>query len=186
MSELCGITADMIGGVMATKNLPDCLKKLVSDDGLFKDFKSYLKQKYKTGFGDDGINRPRSYENYNRQLNRIKAFYTGSASQKRSGVDAWDKYLRHDFQTFLYDRSLESYSSWFKQTYGQDFVPSVPDRSMVIIRDGEGDDFDFRGSFSGEDLYHYIGSLLGVLAGVPVVVDCSTNRKGIDVGVGRS
>jgi hypothetical protein len=167
---------------MTTKQQPSCLKKLVSSPDMFKDFKNFLRDKYKRGF-NDSLERPKNYNNYNRQLNRIKAYFEGSSSQKRSGIDAWEKYIKHDFQQYIYERSIDSYSTWFKQTYGQEFVPS---QSMLFVRDGDEDGFDFRGSFSGEDLFHYIGSLLGVLAGVPVVLDCSSNRRGIDVGVGSS
>lgn len=164
------------------KQQPDCLKKLVSDEKMFKDFKNFLKDKYRRGF-NDSLDRPKNFQNYNRQLNRIKAFFEGSASQKRSGVDAWEKYIRSDFESYMYERSIESYAKWFKETYGQEFVPS---QSIVVVRDSISEDFDFRGSFSGEDLFHYVGSLLSVLAGVPVVIDCSSDRRGIDVGVGSS
>lgn len=165
-----------------SKEIPNCLKKLARDKQMMKDFKDYIRKKYNDG-AFVGTDRPKNFSNYNRLLNMITAYHIGApVKQKRSGIDAWEKYLKDDFLDFLKDKSINDYGQWFRDTYGQEFTPSA-----VIVDIGNSKDrssFDFRGVFSGNDTYHYIGALSSVLAGVPILVDCDNDK--IVIGVGSS
>lgn len=164
------------------RDIANCLKKLAKDKKLMSDFKAFIKKQYSTG-AFAGMDRPKNFANYNRLLNMISAYHNGlPVKQKRSGADAWDKYIKDDFLDFLKDRAINDYGNWFRDTYSQEFTPAT-----TIIEFGDSRDrssFDFRGAFSGEDTYHYIGALSSVVSGVPILIDC--DDSGIVVGVGSS
>lgn len=63
-----------------------CFHNLVKDDSFVKEFKDYVKGLYKRGEVPQGF--PSSWQNANRQINRIIAFARGTGSQARSGAKA--------------------------------------------------------------------------------------------------
>ncbi|MEM1673078.1 MAG: hypothetical protein QXT86_13595 [Archaeoglobaceae archaeon] len=68
-----------------------CFHNLVKDDSFVKEFKAYVKNMYASGkvYREyQFVNFPGSWQNANRQINRIIAFARGTGSQSRSGKKA--------------------------------------------------------------------------------------------------
>lgn len=84
-----------------------CFHNLVKDDAFVAEFKAYVRNLYKRGEVPSGF--PSSWQNANRQINRIIAFARGTGSQARSGKKAlseggWlsvalNKFLEETFTT---------------------------------------------------------------------------------------
>jgi hypothetical protein len=84
------------------KSNVDCLKNFfnkTTNKANIDDFKSFMKSRYAKG--DISPNHPRDWNNYNRQLNRVISYYNDGSSQARSGIDAWNKYLRDDLTKYI-------------------------------------------------------------------------------------
>lgn len=146
----------------------NCLKNLIQNPDMLKEFKNYIKQQYKSGNIDKSY-RPKNFENYNRLLNMIR-------QGKTNGNQAFEKYLREDLEKFLYDKAIEEYSKFFKDIYNENpaLMGLYPDGRIPLQTNSDGLAIeDKRAEFGniGLDLLHYLGSFITSIP-VPVVVVC--------------
>ncbi len=143
----------------------DCLRNFFNQKNkdIINQFKQFIKQRYASGNIPEGY--PKSWSSYNRQLNRIIAYYNSTGSQARSGADAWSRYLRNDISDFIEFKVNQALA-------GKGYIPAGRfDGVYSNLDTASGDFYSFfskRQSYS--DINDLINALTLYLADVPALI----------------
>ena len=147
-----------------------CLKNLITQDSFYRQFRNWVRQKYKSGAFKDDIH-PSSWESYRRQLSRIRNYYLGTGKQSRSGVKAWEKYLKQDIINFINETAEQLGRQICLEKEG------ITDATPISYVDDITDKIDlppenFRAQFSRwEDMLRYISTFI-YEAPIPITLEC--------------
>lgn len=143
-----------------------CFHNLVKDDNFVKEFKDYVKKMYKTGQISEGF--PKSWNNANRQINRVIAFARGTGSQARSGKKALSEggWLYNAINSF-FEETLEAVArQCLRNEVGMIEGGDKPVGWFGGLMDEyEGSRSDYRGTFEDWDSLKNYGGMF--IASVP-------------------
>lgn len=147
-----------------------CFHNLVKDDNFVKEFKQYVKNMYKSGQVPEGF--PSSWQNANRQINRIIAFARGTGSQSRSGKKAFGDggWLSISLNQFMEETFQNVARECLKDRFGLE-GGDKPLGWWGGLSEYHGKPSDYRGTFQDwESLKNYTGMFIGTVpAGVVIV-----------------
>lgn len=150
-----------------------CFYNLISDDAFIMDFKSYVKSLYKSGNVPPGF--PSSWQNANRQINRIIAFARNTGSQARSGKKALSEggWLSVALNKFLEETFTKGAINCLRTMGVEGDKPVGHWEGLVPPEDiGKLGRENFRGTFDDWESLKNYGSQLMAVAPVGFVVAC--------------